>query len=380
MIPYGRQTIDEDDIRAVAEVLRSDWLTQGPKVAEFEKALAEYCGAKHAVAMANGTAALQAAYFAANLKAGDEVVTSPLTFAATASMALWFDAKPVFADVDPDTGNLDPRAVERAITAKTRVLAPVDYSGRPADLDAFLALAKKRKLLVIEDACHALGASYRGRRVGSVADMTVFSFHPVKSITTGEGGAVLTDDDKLADRLATFRLHGITKRYADWRYDIGNLALNYRITDIQSALGLSQLKKLDRFVARRAEIAAAYLRDLADVPELRLPPAAAPGGSAWHLFPIRLRLDRLSASREKIFLDLRSAGIGVQVHYIPVHRHPLYRDRGYPKDLCPEAERFYEEELSLPIYPLLKEAERLTVVAQLKSVLARHAKPLARRA
>lgn len=379
MIPYGRQTIEEDDVQAVADALRSAWLTQGPRVAEFEKALAAYCGAKHAVAMANGTAALQAAYFAAGLREGDEVVTSPLTFAATASMALWFGAKPVFADVDLQTGNLDPKEVEAKLTPKAKVITPVDYAGRPADLDAFRDLARRRNLLVIEDACHALGASYKGRRVGSLADMTVFSFHPVKSITTAEGGAVLTDDDALAGRLASFRMHGIVRRHPDWRYDIGDLALNYRITDIQCALGLSQLKKLDRFVARRAEIAAAYLEDLRDVEELRLPPPAGPGESAWHLFPVRLRLDRLSAAREQVFLDLRAAGIGVQVHYIPVYRHPLYRDRGYPNGLCPRAERFYEEELSLPIFPALTEEDRRTVVRAIKDILARRAKAAAKR-
>lgn len=373
MIPYGRQTIDEEDIRAVAEVLRSDWLTQGPKVAEFEKALARYCGAKHAVAMANGTAALQAAYFAADFKQGDEFITTPLTFAATASMGLWFGARPVFSDVDRATGNLDARLAEEKITENTKAVVPVDYSGRPADLDAFRELARKHRLLLIEDGCHALGASCNGRRVGSISDMTVFSFHPVKSITTGEGGAVLTDDGALASRLCSFRLHGITKRHPDWRYDIGQLALNYRITDMQCALGLSQLKKLDGFVLRRAEIAAAYAEDLADVGELRLPPPAESGGSAWHLYAVRLRLDRLRCSREKVFLELREAGIGVQVHYIPVYRHPLYRSMGYAAGLCPEAEAFYEEELSLPIFPTLTERDRKRVVRALKDVLARHA-------
>ncbi|MFH2204165.1 MAG: UDP-4-amino-4,6-dideoxy-N-acetyl-beta-L-altrosamine transaminase [Elusimicrobiota bacterium] len=365
MIPYGRQTIEEDDIRAVTEVLRSDWLTQGPRVTEFEQALAEYCGAKHAVAMVNGTAALQAAYFAAGFEEGDEFVTTPLTFAATASMGLWFGARPVFADIDPDTGNLDPKQVERLITEKTKAIVPVDYSGLPVDLDAFRQLAQRHRLFLIEDGCHALGASYQGRKIGSISDMTVFSFHPVKSITTGEGGAVLTNDDELAAKLSRFRMHGITHRSPDWRYDICCLALNYRITDIQCALGISQLRKLDGFIRRREEIAAAYLEDLVGVEELRLPPAAAAGACAWHLFPVRLKSDR-----EAVFHDLRGRGIGVQVHYIPVYQHSLYRKLGYASGACPLAERFYEEELSLPIFPTLAERERRRVVQELLEALA----------
>lgn len=373
MIPYGRQSVDEDDVRAVAAVLRSDWLTQGPKVAEFERALASYCGVRHAVAFANGTLALQAAYFAAGVGEGDEVLTTPLTFAATASASLWFGAKPVFADVDRATGNLDPGAALRLVGRRTRALVPVDYGGRPADMAAFRALARRRKLVLISDACHSLGASQAGRKAGSLADMSVFSFHPVKSITTGEGGAVLTHDAAYARRLASFRTHGLTRRLPDWRYEFGALALNGRLTDFQSALGLSQLGKLDCFVAKRAAIAAAYARDLAGLP-LDLPPASAPGENAWHLYPVRLRLERLGADRGRVYADLRDAGIGVQVHYIPVYFHPLYRKLGYRRGLCPEAERFYAEELSLPIFPGLTEAERGRVVAAVRAVLSRHLK------
>lgn len=375
MIPYGRQTVDEDDVAAVAEALRSDWLTQGPKAAEFEKALASYCGVKHAVAVANGTAALQAAYFAAGIKEGDEIVTSPLTFAATSNAALWMGAKVAFADVDDATGNLDPRAAEAAMTAQTRALVPVDYAGRPADMASFRELAKRKGVALISDACHSLGAARDGRKAGALADMTCFSFHPVKSITTGEGGAVLTDDARLAERLIQFRQHGVTKRYPDWRYDIGELAQNFRLTDFQSALGLSQLRKLDRFVARRAEIAAAYQKDLAGVDGLHLPPPAAPGSSAWHLFPIRVP----AADRAAVFADLRASGVGVQVHYIPVHHHPLYRRLGYPAALCPVAERFAAEEISLPIFPTLTEADRAAVVAAVKRAVAAHAASAARR-
>lgn len=375
MIPYGRQTIDDEDLRAVAEVLASDWLTQGPKVAEFEAALASYTGAKHAVTFANGSLALQAAYFAAGVAEGDELITTPLTFAATASAALWFGAKPVFADVDPRTGNLDPKKAAAAITKKTKVLAPVDYSGRAVDLDAFRALGKERGLVVVSDACHSLGARYKGKPVGGLADMSVFSFHPVKSITTGEGGAVLTDSDAFASRLDVFRKHGITQRHPDWRYDIGELGQNCRLTDFQCALGLSQLKKLDGFIARRRAIAQAYDRELRALPALELPPYDA--DSAWHLYPVRLKLDALTADRAQVFADLRAAGIGVQVHYIPVYDHSLYRKLGY-KANCPEADRFYAGELSLPIFPRLTDADRGAVVAALRAVLERYAKPALR--
>ncbi|MBI4061536.1 MAG: UDP-4-amino-4,6-dideoxy-N-acetyl-beta-L-altrosamine transaminase [Elusimicrobia bacterium] len=365
-IPYGRQTIDDSDVRAVSEALRSDWLTQGPKVEEFEKALADYCGARHAVAFSNGTAALQGAYAAAGLAAGDEFITSPLTFAATATAGLWQGATPVFADIDEATGNLDPQACARAITPRTRALVPVDYAGRPADLDAFRALAKKHGLLLIEDACHALGASCGGRRVGALSDMTVFSFHPVKSITTGEGGAVLTDDAGLRDKLAAFRQHGI-RRGEDWLYYVESMALNYRLTDMQSALGLSQLKRLDSFVARRRAIAARYQKAFSGWSEVETETSPV-DGSAWHLYVLRLR-GAAAAKRKEIFQALRLAGIGVQVHYIPVYRHPFYEKLGYPRGLCPKAESLYERIISLPMYPTLTPAQQDEVVAALRRIL-----------
>lgn len=365
-IPYGRQSIEQADLDAVAEVLRSDWLTQGPKVAEFEKALADYCGAKHAVAVTNGTAALQAAYFALDLKAGDEFVTSPLTFAATATAGLWQGAKPVFADVDPETGNLDPQAAARAVSARTKAVVPVDFAGRPADLDAFRSLASSKKLALVEDACHALGTSYKGRRVGSVSDLTAFSFHPVKSITTGEGGAVLTSDDRLAERLQTFRTHGI-RRGEDWEYAVEEFGQNLRLTDIQSALGLSQLKRLDRFVARRREIAARYQAAFKDWEDAR-PLAGDVAGSAWHLFVIRLA-GPAAGKRREAFRALRARGIGVQVHYIPVYWHPYYQALGYKKGLCPKAEALYESMISLPIYPGLTPAQQEEVIGTLREVL-----------
>lgn len=365
MIPYGRQTIEDDDVAAVVEALRSDWLTQGPKVAEFEKALADYCGARHAVAYANGTAALQGAYFAAGLKAGDEVVTSPITFAATATAAVWQGATPVFADIGPD-GNLDPRAAAAAVTPRTKVLAPVDFGGRPADIEAFRALAKEKGLLVVEDACHSLGASRGGRKVGSLADMSVFSFHPVKGITTAEGGAVLTDDPALYARLCEFRTHGI-RRGEDWLYYVESQGLNYRLTDLQSALGLTQLKKLDRFVARRRAIAQRYHDAFKGWDDVTTPPGPV-DGSAWHLYVLSLK-GALGAKRAEAFRALRAAGIGVQVHYIPVYWHPFYERMGFKKGLCPKAEDFYSRILSLPIYPTLTDAQQDQVVAAVRRVL-----------
>lgn len=366
MIPYGRQSIDDSDVEAVVAALRSDWLTQGPKVAEFEAALAAYCGARFAVAVCNGTAALQAAYSAAGLKSGDEFITTPLTFASTATAGLWQGAKPVFADVDLATGNLDPKACVAAITNKTKAIAPVDFSGRPVDLDAFRKLATERGLVLIEDASHALGADYHGRRVGSIADMTIFSFHPVKSITTGEGGAVLTDDASLRDQMLEFRTHGI-RRGEDWLYDVETQGLNYRLTDLQAVLGISQLKRLDSFVARRREIAQHYDAAFAKWPEIEPQPGRVEE-SVWHLYPLRLR-GALAAKRREIFQSLRQAGIGVQVHYIPVYWHTLYRNLGYTRGLCPNAEALYARLISLPMYPGLTDAQQNEVVRTLRRVL-----------
>ncbi len=365
-IPYGRQTIDDSDVAAVVESLRSDWLTQGPKVQEFEEALAAYCGAKFAVAYANGTVALQGAYAAAGFKDGDEFITTPITFAATATAGLWQGAKPVFADIDPVTGNLDPEAAARAITPRTRALCPVDFAGQPVDLAAFRALADKHKLLLIEDACHALGTSYKGRMIGSISDMTVFSFHPVKSITTGEGGAVLTNDAALRDKLVSFRQHGI-RRGEDWMYYVEEQATNGRLTDLQSALGLSQLKRLDGFVARRRELAKRYQKAFAGWAEVENESLPV-DDSAWHLYVLRLQ-GAAGTKRREVFQALRAAGIGVQVHYIPVYRHPFYEKLGYKKGLCPKAEAFYERIISLPMYPTLTNAQQDEVVSVLRGIL-----------
>lgn len=375
MIPYGKQTIDGADILAVTEVLKSDWLTQGPKVAEFEQALARYCGAKYAVVFSNGTAALHAAYFAAGLGKGDEFITAPLTFVATANAGLYLGATPVFADIN-NCGNLDPQEVERKITRKTKLISVVDYAGQPADLDAFKKIAKKHGLILVEDACHALGADYKGKKIGSISDMTVFSFHPVKSITTGEGGAVLTDDKTFCDKLKMFRTHGITKDVAklknnpegSWYYEMQELGFNYRLTDMQSALGISQLKKLDGFISARKKVAQRYgaaFKKSSDYLEIF---EGANSSSAWHLYVIRLR-GGLVKKRAEIFKKLQEAGIGVQVHYIPVYWQPYYKQLGYKKGSCPNAEAFYRSAISLPIFPSLKAKDQEYVIQTLRKII-----------
>ncbi|MEN9558535.1 MAG: hypothetical protein RL141_904 [Candidatus Parcubacteria bacterium] len=375
MIPYGHQSIDEDDIAAVVDVLRSDRLTQGPMVAAFEEALAAKAGAAHAVAFANGTLALQAAYFAIGLQPGDEFITTPLTFVATANAGMWLGGSPVFVDVDPETGNMDPSRLAAAITPRTRAIVPVDYAGHPADITAIRAIAQRHGIPVIEDACHAFGAAVGGAPVGSLADLTVFSFHPVKPITTGEGGAVVTNDSAYADRLRLFRSHGITRDQLErpsegpWYYEMQVLGLNARITDIQCALGLSQLRKLDRFLHARSRIAARYAEMLRGVDGLRLPSELPGIQSGWHLYPVRLQ-DAFVDRRAEIVQKLHTAGIGVQVHYIPVHLHPFYMRRGHARGDYPNAEAFYAAEISLPIYPGLTDTQIETVVQAVKEALA----------
>src|SRR6202167_2828169 len=347
-LPYGRQSVDEADIQAVVDVLRSDWLTTGPKVAEFEEALAARVGAKHAVSFSSGTAALHGAAFAAGLKPGDEAITTPMTFAATVNCVLYQGATPVFADVSADTLNLDPEKVAARITPRTRAIIPVDYAGHPADFDAILELAARHGLIVIEDACHALGAEYHGRRVGSIAHMSVFSFHPVKHLATGEGGMVTTDRADLAESLRRFRNHGISsdarQRQAEgqWHYEMVLLGFNYRLTDIACALGLSQLKKLEMNLARRREIAARYTHAFRSLHGMLIPSVRPNVNPAWHLYPIRVNPALLNADRAQVFRALRAENIGVNVHYIPVHLHPYYRDQlGYRNGDYPVAEAVY---------------------------------------
>ena len=377
LLPYGRQSIDESDIQAVVNVLRSDWLTTGPKVGEFEEAMAAWVGGKHAVSFSSGTAALHAAAFAAGLQPGDEAITSPMTFAATANCVLYQGATPVFADVSRDTLNLDPQLVEASLTPRTKAILPVDYSGHPADLDAVLRLAERHGLVVIEDACHALGAEYRGRKVGGLAHMTVFSFHPVKHLTTGEGGLVTTNDAGLAESLRRFRNHGISsdarqrQSAGQWHYEMVLLGYNYRLPDIACALGLSQIGKLDSNVARRREIASRYTAAFRDVPGVIPPTVRDEVTPAWHLYPIRIDLARLTVDRGEIFRALRAENMGVNVHYIPVHCHPYYRDRfGYRGGEYPVAEDAYARLISLPMFHGMSDQDVEDVIGAVGKVCA----------
>ncbi len=377
LLPYGHQSIDEADIQAVVETLRSDWLTTGPRIAEFEEAFAARTGAKHAVSFSSGTAALHAAAFTAGLKAGDEAITSPLTFVATANCVLYQGAIPVFADVSPDTLNLDPEKAAARITSRTRAILPVDYAGHPADLAPILDLAERHGLVVIEDASHALGAEYKGRQVGSLSHMTIFSFHPVKHITTGEGGMVTTDNAKFAETLRRFRNHGISsdarqrQSAGQWHYEMVLLGFNYRLTDIACALGIQQLKKLEANLSRRRQIAERYAGAFGEISEVIAPTVRPDVNPAWHLYPIRLDQVKLKADRGQVFQALRAENIGVNVHYIPVHRHPYYANRfGYRGGEYPVAEDAYERLISLPMFHGMSDQDVEDVIRAVEKVMS----------
>jgi perosamine synthetase len=377
MLPYGRQQISDADVAAVVDVLRSDWLTTGPKVAEFEHACAARVEAAHGVAVSSGTAALHAAMRALNIRPGDEVVVPAMTFAASANCVLYEGGTPVFADVAADTLLIDPSSVTRRITARTRAIVAVDYAGQPADYDALRELADAHGVALVADACHALGARLAGRPVGSLATLTCFSFHPVKHITTGEGGMVTTDDPQLAERMRIFRNHGITTDHRQrdaqgaFFYEMAELGFNYRLSDIQCALGLTQLDRLPQFIARRREIAARYDAGFAAVAGMRPLAVMARVEHAYHLYVVRLDLSALRADRGQIFRALRAENIGVNVHYIPVHLHPYYRDTlGTHAGLCPVAEDAYERVLSVPMFPAMSDADVDDVVSAMSKVLA----------
>lgn len=351
-ISYGRQSIDEEDIQAVIDTLRSPNLTQGPKIAEFERAIADYVGAKYAVAFCNGTAALHGACYAAGISDGDEVITSPITFAASANCVRYVGGTVVFADIDPNTYNIDPQQIRMNITEKTKAIIPVDFTGQPVDIDEIMDIAKQHNLVVIEDGAHSLGATYKGRKVGQTADMTMFSFHPVKPVTTAEGGIIVTNNEYYYKKLQQFRSHGIEQvpyshENGGWYYEMTELGYNYRMTDLQAALGISQLQKLDSFIERRQQIAKRYTEAFNDELHIKTPKQLVETTSGWHLYMVQLE----KADRKKVFEKMRAANIGVHVHYIPVYWHPYYRDLGYEKGLCPVAESWYEKALTLPIHP-----------------------------
>ncbi|MEW6618226.1 MAG: UDP-4-amino-4,6-dideoxy-N-acetyl-beta-L-altrosamine transaminase [bacterium] len=373
-IPYGRQWIEDDEIKAVVEVLKSDWVTQGPKVEEFERRITEYCGAKFAVVVSSGTAALHIACLSAGIGKDDEVITSPITFVASSNCVLYCGGRPVFADIEEDTANIASDEIKKRITSKTKAIIPVDFAGHPCDLEAIGKIANENNLIIIKDACHSLGAEYRSQKlewvkVGSCkhSDMTVFSFHPVKHITTGEGGAVLTNNKEFYEKLLMFRNHGITKEKTRlinkneclWYYEMQELGFNYRITDFQCALGIKQLERVDDFVARRREIADKYNEAFKDMDAITTPCEKENVKSSYHLYVIQLKK---GLNRKEIFDALREEGIGVQVHYIPVHLQPYYQQNmGYKKGAYPKAEQFYERALSLPLFPKMsnKEIERV---------------------
>jgi len=368
-LPYGRQSLDDADIQAVVDVLRGDWLTTGPAVARFEAALAEATGATYAVVCSSGTAALHMMYSALGVGDGDEVITSPLTFAATANAAHYLGARVRFVDVSPDTGNIDPALIEAAIGPRTRLIVAVDYAGHPAAYAAIHEIGRRRGVTVVSDAAHALGATLHGAPVGKLSHAAAISMHPVKPITSAEGGAVLTDDAELAARATRFRSHGIsrdpvelTRDDGPWYMEQHDLGFNYRMTDLQAALGASQLAKLPAFIARRAALAARYTAGLSDLEGMRLPIEGEGARSGWHLYVVRVDPSR----RRAFFERLRALGIGAQVHYLPVYRHPWYQQNGYARVQCPEADAWYASCVSLPLYPGLTDAEHASAIARVR--------------
>ncbi|MGE7931978.1 UDP-4-amino-4,6-dideoxy-N-acetyl-beta-L-altrosamine transaminase [Viridibacillus arvi] len=375
-LPYGKQMLDEEDIEAVNKVLKGDYLTTGPMIKQFEEHIANYVGAKYAVAFTNGTAALHGACFAAGIGEGDEVITTPITFAASANSVLYQGGTVVFADIDQQTYNIDPLEIEKKITPNTKAIIPVHFTGQPVQLDEIQRLAKEHNLVIIEDAAHALGSTYKGEKIGALSDMTMFSFHPVKHITTGEGGIITTNSIEYYEKLMQFRSHGITRNpelltenHGPWYYDMQFLGYNYRMTDIQAALGCSQLDKLDGFVKRRKEIVAAYNEAFSDLLGVQSPYQHPDTDSSWHLYILKLELDTLAVSRKEVFEELHKLNIGVNVHYIPVHTLSYYQELGYKKGSLPKSEQLYEEIISLPLFPLMQEQDIQDVIDAVKYVI-----------
>ncbi|MBT4838000.1 MAG: UDP-4-amino-4,6-dideoxy-N-acetyl-beta-L-altrosamine transaminase [Methylococcales bacterium] len=395
-IPYGKQIIEDDDIEAVLQTLKSDWLTQGPKITEFEQAVADKVNAKHAIAVATGTAALHCACFAAGVTAGDEIITSPITFASSGNCGLFLGATVKFVDIRADTYCIDPQKLETAITAKTKAIIPVDFTGQPCDMDEIISIAKKHNIPVIQDAAHSIGAIYKNKMVGSIADLTIFSFHPVKHITTAEGGMIVTNDDQLAKQCRLFRTHGITNsnddmqlveqasdnenqylktREADskaaWYYEMQALGNKYCLTDMQCALGISQLKKLDNFIKRRREIVAVYNEAFSKNKKLIIPFQETDRKNAFHLYMLKLNLIKMDKSRRKVFDELRAMKIGVHVHYIPLHLQPYYREKfGYKRNDFPVSEEYYDSALTIPLFPGMTDEQVQRVIDSINQVVS----------
>lgn len=381
-ISYGHQYIDEKDIEAVVRVLKSDYLTCGPEIEKLERKLCEITGAKYAVAVSNGTAALHAACYAAGIEKGDEVITTPITFAASANCALYCGAVPVFADINEETFNIDPKQIEEKITSKTKAVVAVDYTGQAVELDKIKDICNKKKLALIEDGAHSIGTLYKGVPVGQIADMTTFSFHPVKTVTGGEGGAVLTNSEEYYKRLLLFRTHGITRdaglmgspSEGGWYYQQIDLGYNYRMTDIQAALISSQLDKLPMFKARRREIVDRYNEAFAKTPGIILQKEIEESDTARHLYILQLDLEALNATRKDIFDALRAENILCNVHYIPVYYFEYYQSMGYRKGLCPKAEQLYERIITLPLYYAMTDEDVESVIRGVKKVLVYYRK------
>lgn len=376
-IPYGQQSIDENDINEVVKVLKSDYLTTGPKIKEFEDVICNYIGCKYAVVFSNGTAALHGAIYAAGIKEGDEVITSPLTFAASANCALYVGAKPIFADIDEGTFNIDYIEVNKKITDKTKAIVAVDFTGQSVDIDRIRESIEGKDIVIIQDAAHSLGTKYKGDFVGNIADMTMFSFHPVKTITTGEGGAIVTNNENFYSKLLDFRSHGITRDRSKfinedegpWYYEQQFLGYNYRMTDIQAVLGISQMKKLDRFISRRKEIVNVYNKAFSNNDLIILQKNIEESDTVSHLYVLRFDFSKLGINRRQLFEILKERNIGVNVHYIPVYLHPYYQELGYEKGICPISERVYESMITLPLHPNMSNDDVDYVIENLLNIL-----------